>query len=168
MDGVLCRPPFAFNPGKGHGKSRSAPGKEGLLWVTESWRYKFRNPMPGAVEGFRELASSYRVAVVTARGAAAETLTRDWLERYFGSVPELHLRPHWGETSAQFKARKMKELQPVAHFEDDPFTAAWCAELLPTVFLVDWPRNRQLSEANILRIGRISDAIPLLRERART
>ncbi|MEO8541442.1 MAG: hypothetical protein ABI577_16990 [bacterium] len=162
MDGVLCRPPFGFNPGAGHSKNRDAPGKRGLLWATESWRYRLRKPMPGAVEGFRRLAESYRCVVVTARGAAAEGPTRAWFERYFGAVPELHVRPHWNETSAQYKARKMRELRPLAHFEDDPFTAAWAAELIPEVFLVDWPRNRHLAGPNIHRIQDLAESLEVL------
>jgi hypothetical protein len=162
MDGVLCRPPFGFNPGSNMAKSREAQGKRGLLWATEGWRYHVRRPMPGAVEGFRQLAERYECAVVTARGLPAESLTRRWFERYFGVVPALHTRPHWDETSAQYKARKMQELQPIAHFEDDPFTASWVSELVPAVFLVDWPRNRALAAANIHRISRLADALPIL------
>lgn len=162
MDGVLCRPPFGINPGRGTGKARDAAGKRGLLWLTESWRYHLRRPMPGAVEGFKLLAERHRCAVVTARGGPAEALTRRWFERHFGFVPELHVRPGWQETSAQFKARKMRELQPVAHFEDDPFTALWVSELVSRVFLVDWPRNRQLDAANIHRIRTLSEAARFL------
>lgn len=162
FDGVLCRPPFGINPGRGHGKSRETPGKGGPLWATERWRYHLRNLMPGAAEGFRAIAEHYRVAVVTARGAKAEPLTSRWCARHLGVVPELHTRPHWNETSAQYKARKMRELQPVAHFEDDPFTAEWVAELVPHVFLVDWPRNRHLARENIHRIARLEEALPWL------
>ena len=162
MDGVLCRPPFGINPGRGVGKSRDAVGKRGVLWLTEGWRYHLRRPMRGAVEGFRMLAEQYRCAVVTARGGPAEQLTRAWFERYFGFVPELHVRPNWQETSAQFKARKMRELRPDAHFEDDPFTAAWVSELVPQVFLVDWPRNSHLQAANVHRIRTLAEAAQFL------
>jgi hypothetical protein len=162
MDGVLCRPPFGINPGKGKDKRRDATGKKGLLWPTESWRYRFRKPMPGAVEGFKRLSEQFECAVVTARGAPAENLTRAWFERHFGFVPNLHVRPHWDETSAQYKARKMSELKPLAHFEDDPFTAKWAAELVDAVFLIDWERNRWLLEPNIHRIQRLTEALPAL------
>jgi hypothetical protein len=162
MDGVLCRPPLGFNPGSGKGKDREAAGKKGLAWGTEGIRYNRRRPMSGAVEGFRKLSEDFRCVVVTARGGPAEALTRRWFEEHFGFVPELHLRPHWNETSAQYKARKMQELQPLAHFEDDPFTAQWAAELVPAVFLVDWRRNRWLTGQNIHRITRLEEAIPLL------
>jgi hypothetical protein len=162
MDGVLCRPPFGINPGRGTGKSRDAAGKRGLLWLTEGWRYHFRRPMPGAVAGFKMLSEQHRCVVVTARGAPAERLTRAWFERNFGFVPELHMRPGWQETSAQFKARKMTELRPIAHFEDDPFTALWVAELVPQVFLVDWPRNAHVQAANVHRIRTLAEAATLL------
>ncbi len=164
MDGVLCRPPFGINPGSGKGKRRDAPGKRGLLWFTETWRYRGRNPMPGAVEGFGELSEEFRCVVVTARSIDAQALTRRWFEKHFDDVPELHMRPTWEETSAQFKARKLLELKPVAHFEDDPFTADWAADLVPQVFLVDWARNRWLERPNVHRIHRIVEAGAYLRD----
>lgn len=165
MDGVLCRPPLGINPGTGTGKRRDAPGKRGLLWATEGWRYHLRKPMPGAVEGFRALSERFECVVVTARGGPAEALTRRWFERHFSFVPALHVRPHWDETSAQYKVRKMRELQPLAHFEDDPFTAAWVAEVIPQVFLVDWPRNRALSGDNIHRVSSLTEAVAVLEGR---
>ncbi|MGE3075657.1 MAG: hypothetical protein AB7N24_18225 [Dehalococcoidia bacterium] len=166
MDGVLCRPPFGINPGTGKGKRRDAPGKKGILWRTESFRYRFRKPMPGAVEGFRAIAEHFDCIVLTARGEPARSLTTSWFERYFGFVPTLHIRPHWDETSAQFKARKLDELKPIAHFEDDPFTAEWAAELVEAVFLVDWKRNRELSGRNIHRIATIAESISTLEQLA--
>lgn len=162
LDGVLCRPPFGINPGSGKRKRRDAPGKKGVLWRTEGWRYHGRRPMPGAVEGFRALQEQFDCVVVTARGLPAESLTCAWFIRHFGFVPELHMRPSWEETSAQFKARKMAELQPIAHFEDDPFTALWVAELVPAVFLVDWKRNRRVGAERVRRIQVLADALPAL------
>lgn len=162
LDGVLCRPPFGINPGSGKHKRRDATGKKGMLWLTEGWRYHGRRPMPGAVEGFRALQEQFDCVVVTARGLPAESLTRAWFTRHFGFVPELHMRPSWEETSARFKARKMAELQPIAHFEDDPFTALWVVELVPVVFLVDWRRNRWVEAERIRRIGTLADAVPVL------
>lgn len=166
LDGVLCRPPFGINPGSGKHKRRDAPGKKGVLWLSEGWRYHGRRPMPGAVEGLRLFREQFDCVVVTARGLPAESLTRAWFTRHFGFIPELHMRPSWEETSAQFKARKMTELQPVAHFEDDPFTARWVAELVPAVFLVDWKRNRWLEAEGIHRIATVADALPVLRHSA--
>lgn len=163
FDGVLCRPPFGINPGKGMNKRRDAPGTKGPLWRTERWRYLGRKPMPGAAEGFRLLATEYDTAIVSARSGVATGLTTRWLQRHIGIVPPLNLRPHWRETSAQFKVRVLSVLQPLAHFEDDPHTARWLAELLPAVFLVDWPRNRWLEAPNIHRIASLSEALPILR-----
>lgn len=162
LDGVLCRPPFGINPGSRTHKRRDAPGKKGALWRTESWRYHGRRPMRGAVEGFKALQDQFECVVVTARGLPAESLTREWFERHFGFVPELHMRPSWEETSAQFKARKMAELQPIAHFEDDPFTALWVAELVPAVFLIDWRRNRRVEAERVRRIEVLAEALPVL------
>jgi hypothetical protein len=162
LDGVLCRPLLGINPGAGQHKRRDAPGKRGVLWATEGWRYHLRRPMPGAIEGYRAVAEAFETAIVTARGGPAEALTRRWFERYLGEVPTLHVRPGWEETSAQYKARKMRELRPIAHFEDDPFTAEWLSEIVPQVFLVDWPRNRWLEATNVQRIHTVAEALPRL------
>ncbi len=160
LDGVLCRPPFGINPGTGRGKHRDSPGKRSFLWLTEGWRYAFRKPMPGAVEGFKAIAAVAGVCVVSARSEHTRALTEAWFKRYFGLVPELHLRPSWRETSAQFKARRVPELGAVVHFEDDPFTAQWVADLGPRVFVVDWPRNRWLpADPNIVRITSVIEAL---------
>jgi hypothetical protein len=164
LDGVLCRPPFGINPGSGRHKRRDASGRAGLLWLTERWRYYGRRPMPGALEAFAKLEAAYRCVVVTARGEQARGLTERWFRSHLGHVPELQMRPSAAETSAQFKARVIGALGPTAHFEDDPFTAAWVAELVPTVFLVDWRRNRWLNGPNIRRVASVADALPALLE----
>lgn len=115
--------------------------------------------MPGALEAFRRLAEQFDCRVVTARAETARPLTERWFRRHLGLVPPLFMRPSPVETSAQFKVRVLRELSPVAHFEDDPFTAAWAAEIVPKVFLVDWRRNRWLSGANIVRVQSVTDAL---------
>lgn len=164
LDGVLARPPFGINPGENRHKDRAKPGSRNLLWMTESFRYFGRRPMPGAREGVAAVSEIARVAVVTARAGVAEGHVRRWLRHNIGVVPDLYLRPHWRETSAAYKARLVPSLGAVAHVEDDPHTARWLAELIPLVVLIDWPRNRWLEGDNILRVGRIEDALPRLRE----
>jgi hypothetical protein len=124
--------------------------------------YLGRKPMPGAVEGFRAVAERFECAVVSARGEGARALTEDWLARIFGASPPIRLRTSWRERSSAFKARVIPPLQPLAHFEDDPNTALLLAARIPHVFLVDWPRNRGVEGANIHRIERIADALPIL------
>lgn len=162
VDGVLSRPPFGINPGSGRNKARDTPGRRNLLWMTERWRYMGRRPMPGARAGFLAVAEFADCRVVSARSEEARGRLEGWFAKYFGVVPEIHLRPSWRETSAQYKVRKLQELGSMAHFEDDPHTAEWLAELLPRVYLVDWSRNRWLAHDNIVRIKRISEAIPSL------
>ncbi|MCX7616874.1 hypothetical protein [Tepidiforma sp.] len=159
LDGVLCRPPFGINPGSGRHKRRDAQGKGGILWLTEGWRYLGRKPMPGALEAFSRLSEMFECVVVTARGEQARPLTERWFQRYLGRVPRIEMRPSPAETSAQFKARVVGGLGPLAHFEDDPFTATWLAELLPRVYLVDWGRNRWLAGPNITRVRSVSEAV---------
>jgi hypothetical protein len=162
LDGVLCRPPFGINPGRGIGKRREGEGTKSLLWRTERWRYSFRRPMAGAAEGLQMLSTRFDCKVVSARSADAEELTRKWCERYLGVAPELYLRPDWREKPAQFKVRKIVELGALAHFEDDAHTAGWVAESIPAVFLVDWWRNRWFERENVHRIHRLADALPAL------
>jgi hypothetical protein len=166
IDGVLCRQPFGINPGTNRGKRRDGVPGFNPLWPFERWRYSFRRPMPYAVEDFHELNERYECVLVSARGSAAEEATLRWVERHFDTAPEVRLRPHPRESSAQYKARVVPELAPLAHFEDDPHTAEWLAELIPAVFVVDWPRNRWLEGPNIYRIGRLREAIPVLEELA--
>lgn len=162
LDGVLCRPPFGINPGRGQHKKREGEGAKNLLWRTERWRYAGRQPMPGAREGLAALARSYDCQVVSARSVDAESFTLRWLRRNFGVELPLNLRPDWREKPAQFKVRRIRELGAVAHFEDDAHTAQWVAECVPAVFLVDWWRNRWLEGPKIHRIRGIDEAIPLL------
>lgn len=164
LDGVICRPPFGINPGKGQHKAREGEGTKSLLWRTERWRYTGRSPMPGAAEDLRLLAERFDCRVVSARAQHAREFTERWFTRHVGFIPELNLRPDWREKPAQFKVRRLRELQPIAHFEDDAHTAQWVSELLPQVFLVDWWRNRWLDGANIHRIHRLSEAMEWLTE----
>lgn len=162
LDGVLCRPPFGLNPGSGRGKSRETSGKRHLTWYTEPGRYLWRRPMPGAVAGFRELSTVYDCRVLSARASHSTNHTRGWFRRYFGVEPIIYLRPTWRETPAQFKTRMVGELGAFAHFEDDPHTAEWVAEIIPHVFLVDWRRNDWLHGPNIHRIASLADAARFL------
>lgn len=162
LDGVICRPPFGINPGKGRTKSRDGHGTRNVLWLTERWRYVARKPMPGAREGLRLLSQRFECQVVSARSADASAYTAAWFRKHIGLEIPLNLRPGWQEKPAQFKARRVAELKPIAHFEDDAHTAQWLAELVPVVFLVDWWRNRWLEGPNIHRITRLEEALPVL------
>lgn len=164
LDGVLCRPPFGINPGRNEHKRRDGAGRRNILWLTERWRYAFRQPMPGAREGFAALSAAFECHVVSARAESARRLTERWFEHHIGALPPIHLRASWMEKPAQFKARMVTELGPIAHFEDDPHTAEWLSELLPAVFLIGWPRNDWLNEPNIHRISRLGEALSLLDE----
>ena len=131
--------------------------------MTERWRYARRRPMPGAVAGFRQLSALYDCRVLSARSEQARGQTESWFARYFGLVPEINLRPDWPETPAAYKARRVQELGAIAHFEDDPHTATWLAELLPAVFLVDWRRNRWLAATGVHRIVRLDQSLGVLK-----
>ena len=162
LDGVICRPPFGINPGRGKSKRRAGEGSKNLLWRTERWRYLGRQPMDGARAGLAALAQDYDCQVVSARSMEAAEFTTRWFRANIGLELPLNLRPDWREKPAQFKVRRIRELGAVAHFEDDAHTAQWVAEFLPAVFLVDWWRNRWLEGPNIHRIRTISEAVPML------
>jgi hypothetical protein len=162
IDGVLCRPPFGINPGRGEHKRRDKPGKWSVLWPLERFRYVARKPMPGAKRGLRDLMTSFECQVLSARSSAAERYTRGWIRSKLGAELPMNLRPQWKESSAQFKARLAPELGSSVHIEDDPHTAKWLAELIPHVLLVDWPRNDWLEGSNIHRISSIAEAPELI------
>ena len=161
LDGVLVRPMFGLNPGGPRMGARVASGWS-PLWYLEPWRYAARRPMDGVVEGLRLLDGQVDWAVLSARSEASRGLTQAWLARHLNVQPRVYLRPSWRETPAAFKVRMVLELGAAAHFEDDANTAAWLAERMSAVFLVDWPRNRWLSMPRVHRIKRIADASPLL------
>ena len=162
IDGVLCRNPWGINPGGVSARAATPPRFPRPTWPVERFLYLRRKPMPGAVEGFRAVAERFECAVVSARGEGSRPLTEDWLSRTLGVLPPVRLRSSWRERSSAFKARVIPPLQPLAHFEDDPNTALLLAERIPHVFLIDWPRNRGIKGANIHRIERIADALPIL------
>ena len=165
LDGVLCRPPFGINPGKNQDKERKKEGRRTFMAPTEAYRYYLRRPMAGAREGFAWLNESYDCQVLTARTEVTRKATEGWLQRWLGFVPTLHLRASYEETPAAFKVRRSGEIGALAHFEDDPHTALWVADVLPLVFLVDWWRNRWLEDERIHRVRWIAEAGPILRER---
>jgi hypothetical protein len=164
LDGVLARPPFGLNPGglRAGSAARVTPGRRSVFWYLEPWRYAARRPMEGVAEGLRLLDDDQvQWAVLSARSEASRGLTQAWLARHFSVQPQVYLRPSWRETPAAFKARMVQALGASAHFEDDANTAEWLAELIPAVFLVDWPRNRWLRTPRVHRIRRIAEAFPL-------
>ena len=162
IDGVLCRNPLGLNPGGVSANAALPPRFPRPTWPLERFLYLRRKPMAGAVEGFHAVAERFECAIVSARGEGARALTEAWIARTLGVSPPLRLRASWRERSSAFKARVIPPLQPLAHFEDDPNTALLLAERIPHVFLIDWPRNRGVAGANIHRIERIADALPIL------
>ena len=128
-----------------------------LLWRTERWRYIGRKPMPGASRAFAAASSAADCVVLTARGEAARPLTERWLRRNLGVVPQLEMRYDRSESSARYKARRVRELGAVAHIEDDPNTARLVGPIAQ-VLLVDWPRNRGLDAPNVVRVQSVAEA----------
>ena len=164
IDGVLARSPFGINPGGLGGNPTAQPRFPRPTWFLERWLYRTRRPMPGAAEGFHQVAQRFDVACVSARGEESRAATETWLANLLGLTPDVYLRPTWREKSSAFKGRVIPPMNPLAHFEDDPNTALLLSQRIPHVFLVDWPRNRGLERRNIHRITKIGDAVPILEE----
>jgi hypothetical protein len=165
LDGVLCRPPFGINPGglRRPGSKRRTDAIQWLAHHSEGWRYALRRPMPGAIDGFRQVREFADCIVLTARGEVARAATERWFHRYLGEVPRIEMRTDLHVPSPQFKRCRVAELGSVAHLEDDPNTALLIAASVP-VFLVDWRRNRTLRGENIVRIGGVLEAVEQLRD----
>ncbi len=164
LDGVLCRPLLGINPGRNINKPRRSEGHATPLTATERFRFAGRRAMPGAREGFLWLAQTYDCQVLSARTEMTRSTTESWFRRWFGTLPPIHLRDGTAETPAAFKLRKAQELGALAHFEDDPHTAEWLAEVLPAVILVDWWRNRWLKAPRVHRVHWIAEAGAILRQ----
>jgi len=112
--------------------------------------------MSDAAAYLDQLQSDYTLILVTGR----RTSPNNWLKRnglfsYFSEVI-------WNTTefqSAHYKLNTLSALHPIAHFEDDPRTAELLAQSGVTVFLRDWPKNRNLHfNGEIIRIDSLVDA----------
>jgi hypothetical protein len=163
LDGILCAPILGLNIGIN--RSFLAPEVAPLIakippdWWRIIWdkiRFDSRRPMSDATEYLEQLQSHYSLILVTGR----RTSPNNWLQRngLFGYFSEII----WNTSefqSAHYKLNTLNALHPVAHFEDDPRTAELLARSGVTVFLRDWPKNRNLHFNNqVIRIFSLKDA----------
>jgi|Marorgknorr_s2lv_1036017.scaffolds.fasta_scaffold06942_3 hypothetical protein len=112
--------------------------------------------MSDACEYLEQLQSQYALILVTGRRTSPNSwLKKNGLFDYFSEVI-------WNTSefqSAHYKLNTLNTLRPVAHFEDDPRTAELLAQSGVTVFLRDWPKNRNLHFNNqVIRISSLKDA----------
>jgi hypothetical protein len=163
LDGVLCAPILGLNIGINRNflppeivppTAKISPDWWRIIW--DKIRFDCRRPMSDAAAYLDQLQSDYTLILVTGR----RTSPNNWLKRnellsYFSEVI-------WNTTelqSAHYKLTTLSTLHPIAHFEDDPRTAELLAQSGVTVFLRDWPKNRNLHfNDKIIRIDSLIDA----------
>jgi len=149
MDGVFCRPFFGWNIGI-HREflDPDAPPPEANIPnprigpVLDQLRFNPRRPIPGAREALAQLAEVRRVMVLTGR----RTVPRWWLRRYgFEGLFENVIVNRTARKSPHYKLETIQRLGVSEHVDDDPRTAQLLAQRTDArIFLVDWPRNRDL------------------------
>ena len=167
LDGVLCAPILGLNVGLNRNflDPRIVPPAANIPpdWWRVIWdriRFEARRPMSDAAKYLDTLQHDYSLILVTGR----RTSPSNWLKRnelfsYFSEII-------WNTTnfqSAHYKLNTLSRLHPIAHFEDDPRTSELLAQSGMTVFLRDWPKNRNLQfNHGIIRIDSLADATELL------
>lgn len=163
LDGILCAPIFGLNIGINRNFlmpevippiAKIPPDWWRIIW--DKIRFNSRRPMSDACEYLEQLQSQYALILVTGRRTSPNSwLKKNGLFDYFSEVI-------WNTSefqSAHYKLNTLNTLRPVAHFEDDPRTAELLAQSGVTVFLRDWPKNRNLHFNNqVIRISSLKDA----------
>lgn len=163
LDGVVCAPVFGLNVGIHRSfLDPDAPPRPAVIWprlVAGPWdraRYNLRRPLLEAREALPVLARARRLVLLTGRRTdPSGWLRRHRLDGYFERV----VYNRGPLRSAHYKLHAVHEIGPEAHVEDDPRTAQLLAqEAGVTVYLRDWPRNRDLDFAErVTRIATLSD-----------
>ena len=169
LDGVLCAPILGLNVGLNRNflDPEIVPPSANIPpdWWRAIWdrvRFEVRRPMSDTADYLDKLQRDYSLILVTGR----RTSPSNWLKRnelfsYFSQII-------WNTTyfqSAHYKLNTLSQLRPIAHFEDDPRTAELLAQSGMTVFLRDWPKNRDLQfNHRIIRIDSLGAAPELLRD----
>ena len=174
LDGVVIAPLFGPRFGRHGGTHRAfldaqaPPPRARVLprWIggpLDAARFAPRRPLPGVAEALAALAGRRRLIALTGRRRSPE----HWLRRH-------GLAAHFERTvfncgplaSPHFKLQQIELLAPVAHVDDDARTAQLIAERCAiTVYLRDWPENRELPFApNVTRVSDLAELARRLRE----
>lgn len=160
LDGVIVRPPLGWNVAISRRldarplPARIEPATRCDRWNRAYWllragleaaRYAGRQPLPGVREALTALAARRRLVVVSGRRWVVRPLVERWLARHGlrDSISALYLNDR-RLPSAQFKLWMLRRLGIREHVEDDGGTAYYLASHGITVYLCDWPRNRDL------------------------
>ena len=179
MDGVICRPPLGLNLPiasgpyrEHHPRQMDRRSPQGLMLQTLKLflklKYLGRRPLPGALAGI-EAISKYRTPVlVTSRNATGKDLITAWLKRHgFADLfQEVHANS-LGLPSPDFKWQTCSRLGIQEFVDDDGRVADLLSRKgLKTVFLRDWPRNRNYDYLpNVTRVKGLAEVASILAAR---
>lgn len=180
MDGVVVSPPLGWNFSISRrldaapltATERAAVEREdgvhatgGLHWLITAARYSFRRSLPGVGAAVAALAAKREVHIVSARSAANRRYVEGWLagQGLLPHITAIHLNAA-GLTPARFKLATLTKLGITEHVDDDGATAYYLASQAGvSVYLCDWPRNRDLPyPASVRRVASLREVAPLL------
>ena len=169
MDGVFCRPFLGWNVGI-HREFLDPGALPPSARVPQGWigtpldhlRFNPRRPMPGAREALAQLAQVRRVVVLTGR----RTVPGWWLRHHgFDGLFEEFIVNRTERKSPHYKLEAVLRLGATEHVDDDPRTAQLLAQRTDArIFLVDWPRNRDLTfHPHVERVANLAAVVEHLR-----
>jgi phosphoglycolate phosphatase-like HAD superfamily hydrolase len=168
LDGVVCAPLFGVNLGI-HREllDPEAPAPAARVWPRwigdplDHLRFDLRRPVEGAAEALGRLAVARELVLLTGRRSSpAGWLRRHGLERYFSQV----LINEGGLKSPHYKLEQVERLGAAEHVDDDGRTAQLLAQRSgATVYLREWPRNRELAlDAGVIRVADLGELAALV------
>ena len=172
LDGVICEPPF----GRNLGISRrfldpDAPPPDARVpppWcsrLADPLRFGLRRPLPGALQGLRELRPLRTLALLTGRRTPPDR----WLRRHgFAPLLDAVIVNDTRLPSPHYKLTALAALGAEGHVDDDGRTAQLIAQRSETrPWLRDWPRNRDLPyDPGVRRVSGLAELAALLRDEA--
>jgi len=163
FDGVICAPLLGVNLGISTAfvdpAAAPRPARVWPRWLggpLDHLRFDLRRPLPEAVGALASLQVHRRVVVLTGRRSSP----LPWLRRYDldGYVDDIVINDG-SLRSAHFKLEMVARLEAREHVDDDGRTAQLLAQGAGlTVYLRDWPRNRDASYASgVVRVAHLGE-----------
>ncbi len=174
LDGVVIAPLFGPRFGRHGGTHRAfldaqaPPPRARVLprWIggpLDAARFAPRRPLPRVAEALAALAGRHELVALTGRRRSPER----WLQRHGLAAHFERIAFNRGPlASPHFKLQQIESLEPLAHVDDDARTAQLIAECTAiTVYLRDWPENRELAFApNVTRVSDLAELARRLRD----
>lgn len=168
LDGVVCAPLFGVNLGI-HREllDPEAPAPAARVWPRwigdplDHLRFDLRRPVEGAAEALGRLAAVRELVLLTGRRSSpAGWLRRHGLDGYFSGI----VINEGGWKSPHYKLEQVGRLGATEHVDDDGRTAQLLAQRSgATVYLRDWPRNRDLAlDAGVIRVADLGELAALM------